>query len=119
MPAAPPITYPTLSNGLPSRPYILQIRPAGPASDHLILRHPSPNLTVADGQTLQPVEQLQGGHTGDVTDVYVEQGDSGAGSAAIYSSAKDATVVRWDERSRRPALTIKGGFSLREGGGTC
>lgn len=27
---------------------------------------------------------------------------------AVWSGAKDAAVVRWDERSRRPATKLKG-----------
>jgi len=27
---------------------------------------------------------------------------------AVWSGAKDAAVIRWDERSRRPATKLKG-----------
>ncbi|ORY28763.1 WD40-repeat-containing domain protein [Naematelia encephala] len=97
-----PLAYPTLSNPLPSRPYILSITPTlSSSSPHLLLRHPSPSITIADNQTLQPVEVLQGGHGGDVTDITVDE------SGGVWSSAKDASIVRWDERTRQPAMTIK------------
>ncbi|KAL1411160.1 hypothetical protein Q8F55_002110 [Vanrija albida] len=98
MPAAPPVAFATLAYQQPSRPYITGITPTS-LSGHLILQHPDPVLTIADAQTLQPVEQLTG-HTGPVTAVQCEEG-------SIWSSGKDATVVRWDERSRRAATTIK------------
>jgi hypothetical protein len=99
MPPAPPIAYATLSSPLPTTPYILSIAPS--PSAHLILRHPSPTLTLADPQTLQPIETFRDGHSGHVTDVTVDQD-------AIWSSARDASVVRWDERSRSAAMSIKG-----------
>jgi hypothetical protein len=94
-----PTAYATLSNGLPSKPYLLSITPA-PSSSHLILRHPSSDLTIVDNQTLQAVDRFAGGHDGNVMDVKVD--------GAIWSGGKDAAVVRWDERSRRPATKLKG-----------
>ncbi|RSH95031.1 hypothetical protein EHS25_000117 [Saitozyma podzolica] len=98
MPPPPPVAYATLSSPLPSAPYILSITPS--PSAHLILRHPSPTLTLSDPQTLQPIETFRDGHSGHVTDVTVDQD-------AIWSSARDASVVRWDERSRSAAMSIK------------
>lgn len=98
MPA--PTAYATLSGSLPSKPYVLSITPS-PSTPHLILRHPSSTLTIVDNQTLQAVDQLTGGHNGNVMDVKTDGG-------AVWTGGKDAAVVRWDERSRRPATTIKG-----------
>ena len=100
MPPAPPVAYATLSNTLPARPYILGITPSS-SSPHLVLRHPSNELTIVDNQSLQPVDVLQGGHNGNITDVCSDGG-------ALWSSAKDGSIVRWDERSRRPESSIKG-----------
>ncbi|WVQ63752.1 uncharacterized protein L199_001905 [Kwoniella botswanensis] len=99
MPAPPSAIYATLSSPLPSKPYILSIKPS-PTNPHLILRHPGPDLTLVDNQTLQPVERLTGGHQGNVTAVAVDQD-------AIWSSAKDGSIVRWDERSRRAGTIIR------------
>ncbi|ORX39317.1 WD40-repeat-containing domain protein [Kockovaella imperatae] len=99
MPAQPPVAYATLCHQLPSKQYILGITPSS-ASPHLILRHPTPELTIADNQSLQPVDVLKGGHKGNVTSVCSDGG-------ALWSSAKDGSVVRWDERSRQPGSTIK------------
>jgi hypothetical protein len=101
MPAAPIVAYATVAHNLSSRPYILSITPS-PQSNHLILQHPSADLTIADNQTLKPIDQLGGGHSGHVTDVVVDE------SGGIWSSGKEGSVVRWDERSRRAGLTIKG-----------
>ncbi|TXT13717.1 hypothetical protein VHUM_01084 [Vanrija humicola] len=98
MPPAPPVAFATLAHQQPGKPYITGITPTS-LSGHLILQHPDPVLTIADAQTLAPVERLTG-HSGPVTAVQCEEG-------SIWSSAKDATVVRWDERSRRAATTIK------------
>ncbi|WWD21279.1 hypothetical protein CI109_105763 [Kwoniella shandongensis] len=101
MPPPPPsMTYATLSSPLPApAPYILSITPS-PTTPHLLLRHPSSSITIVDNQTLQPVEQLQGGHTGLISGIATDQD-------AVWSSGKDARVVRWDERSRRAATIIK------------
>ncbi|WRT69224.1 uncharacterized protein IL334_006208 [Kwoniella shivajii] len=99
MPAPPSITYATISSPLPTRPYILSITPS-PTNPHLILRHPGPELTIVDNQTLQPIERLSGGHQGNITSVVADQ-DS------LWSSAKDGTIVRWDERSKRSATIIQ------------
>jgi WD40 repeat protein len=96
MPADPPLAYATISNPLPSRPYILQIHPSSSIS-HLILRHPSPDLTITDAQTLQPVGSLKG-HTGNITCL--------AGEESLYSGGRDCNIIRWDERSRNIAMKI-------------
>jgi hypothetical protein len=95
----PQTAYATLSNTIPTKPYILSITPS-PSSSHLILRHPSSDLTIVDNQTLQAVDRLSGGHDGNVMDVKAD--------GAVWSGGKDAAVVRWDERSRRPATKLKG-----------
>ncbi|WVQ93072.1 hypothetical protein IAU59_000136 [Kwoniella sp. CBS 9459] len=95
----PSVAHATLSAPLPTNPYILSITPS-PTTPHLILRHPSSELTIADNQTLQPVGQLQGGHKGLISSVATD-------GEALWSAGKDATVVRWDERSRRAASVIK------------
>lgn len=107
MPPLPPVAFATLAHQQPGKPYITGITPTS-LSGHLILQHPDPILTIADAQTLAPVERLTG-HTGPVTAVTCEEG-------SIWSSAKDATIVRWDERSRRAATTIKGGYCSRSSG---
>lgn len=94
-----PTAYATLSNAIPAKPYILSITPL-PSSSHLILRHPSSDLTIVDNQTLQAVDKFAGGHDGNVMDIKAD--------GAVWSGAKDAAVVRWDERSRRPATKLKG-----------
>jgi len=94
-----PTAYATLSNSLPSKPYVLSITPL-PSSSHLILRHPSSDLTIVDNQTLQAVDRFAGGHDGNVMDIKAD--------GAVWSGGKDAAVVRWDERSRRPATKLKG-----------
>ncbi|WVW79522.1 hypothetical protein I302_101491 [Kwoniella bestiolae CBS 10118] len=99
MPSPPSSIYATLSSPLPSKPYILSITPS-PTNPHLILRHPGPDLTLVDNQTLQPVERLTRGHQGNVTSVAVDED-------AIWSSAKDGSIVRWDERSRRAGTIIR------------
>lgn len=99
MPAQPSMAYATLSQTIPSAPYILSILPS--PSGHLILRHPAPYLTIADPQTLQAIGVLQGGHTGNVSDVVVDE-------QAIWSGGKDGGVVRWDERERKAAINFKG-----------
>lgn len=100
MPAAPPLAFATLAEPLPSKPYIVGITPTS-LSNHLVLQHAAPELTLADNQTLKAVDQLKGVHTQPITGVVCEAG-------SIWSSSKDATIVRWDERSRRPATTVKG-----------
>ncbi|WVF65399.1 hypothetical protein IAT40_000126 [Kwoniella sp. CBS 6097] len=99
----PSVAYATLSAPLPTNPYILSITPS-PTTPHLILRHPSSELTIADNQTLQPVDRLQGGHKGLISSVVA---DTEAGAGALWSAGKDANIVRWDERSRRAASVIK------------
>lgn len=101
MPAQPSIAYATLCQTVPSAPYILSILPS--PSGHLILRHPTPYLTLADPQTLQQVDTLQGGHTGNIADVVVDE-------TAVWSGGRDGGVVRWDERGRRAAMNFKGEF---------
>jgi hypothetical protein len=96
-----PTAYAPLSNAIPGKPYILSITPL-PSSSHLILRHPSSDLTIVDNQTLQAVDKFAGGHDGNVMDVKAD--------GAVWSGAKDAAVIRWDERSRRPATKLKGTF---------
>ncbi|KAK8844067.1 hypothetical protein IAR55_006861 [Kwoniella newhampshirensis] len=102
MPPPPPsMTYATLSSPLPPpAPYILSITPSA-SFPHLLLRHPSPSITIVDNQTLQPIEQLQGGHTGLISAIATDR------EGAVWSSGKDARVVRWDERTRRAATVIK------------
>ena len=46
------------------------------------------------------MDRLAGGHDGNIMDVKVD--------GAVWSGGKDAAVVRWDERSRRPATKLKG-----------
>ncbi|WWC63868.1 uncharacterized protein I303_106473 [Kwoniella dejecticola CBS 10117] len=99
MPAPPSISYATISSPLPAKPYILSITPS-PTKPHLILRHPGPDLTIIDNQTLQSVERLTGGHQGNVTSVIADQD-------ALWSSAKDGSIVRWDERSKRAGTIIQ------------
>lgn len=99
MPAQPPVAYATLSNCLPDRQYILSITPSG-TSGHLLLRHPTSEITIADAQSLQAIDSLKGGHDGQVMNVCVDR--------SIWTGGKDAKVVGWDERSRRLATTIKG-----------
>ncbi|OCF35712.1 hypothetical protein I317_06628 [Kwoniella heveanensis CBS 569] len=97
----PSVAYATLSAPLPSNPYILSITPS-PTTPHLILRHPSAELTIADNQTLQPVDRLRDGHKGLISSVAAD-----AEGGALWSAGKDANIVRWDERSRRAASVIK------------
>lgn len=104
MPGQTPITYPLIASPLPSRPYILDIHRLPSASaDHLILRHPAPELGVADAQTLQLVHTLSGGHVGNVSSVSVD-----AETGALWSAGKDARAVRWDERGRGAGMRIDG-----------
>lgn len=104
MPAPAPSVYATLSAPLPSKPYILGITPSS-SSPHLLLRHPSSEITIADNQSLQPIDVLQGGHKGLISSVKADEG-------AIWSSGKEGGIVRWDERSRRAGMTIKGESTL-------
>jgi hypothetical protein len=106
MPALPTTTYATLTSTIPTAPYILSIRPS--PSGHLLLRHPAPYLTLADPQTLQQVDTLSGGHTGNISDVVIDE-------TAVWSGAKDGSVVRWDERGRRAATSFKGAFQTKYG----
>lgn len=105
MPAAPPVAFATLAARLP--PPRTPIRGITPTtlSNHLVLSHGEPHLTIADNQTLQAVDTLEG-HTGTVTTVTCERG-------SIWSAGLDALIVQWDERSRRPAAEIKGELLLR------
>ena len=117
MPSAPPTLYPTATTSLPGRPYILSLTPhLTSTSSHLLLSHPSPEITIIDAQTFQLVDKLKGGHSKDIscvvtstsasTDELVQGGFANEGN--IWSAGTDANVVRWDERSRRPGQTIKG-----------
>lgn len=99
MPAPPPIAYATLTAPLPAAPYILGITPS-PTTPHLVLRHPSQSLTIADNQTLQPVAALQGGHAEHISSVSCDGGE-------LWSAAVDGSIVRWDERGRQKATVIK------------
>lgn len=99
MPAAPPLAFATIAQSQPSKPYILRITPTS-LSGHLILTHPSPELSVADNQTLKAVDVLRGVHSAPITSVRCEEG-------SIWSASKDATIVRWDERSRNVATKIE------------
>lgn len=101
MPAITPVAYATLAEPLPPpKPYIVGITPTS-LSNHLVLRHPENDISIADAQSLQVVDTLAG-HSGPVTQVLCDNG-------SIWSSSMDATILRWDERSRRAATTIKGG----------
>lgn len=114
MPAPPPLTHALLSSPLPSRPYILDIhRYPGTSTDHLLLRHPSPEISIADAQTLQLVNTLKGGHVGNVTGISVDHEQQGA----VWSAGKDARVIRWDERGRGVGMRIDG--KLRTSGVAC
>jgi hypothetical protein len=117
MPSPPATLYPTAVTALPSRPYILSLTPhLTSTSSHLLLSHPSPEITIVDAQTFQLVDKLKGGHSKDIscvvtstsasTDEIVQGGFANEGN--IWSAGVDANVVRWDERSRRPGQTIKG-----------
>jgi hypothetical protein len=74
-----------------------------PTASFLALRHPEPEITLADRATLQAVATLSGAHTAPVTTVCAE--------SSIWSAGKDAKIVRWDERTQRPVAEIKGEFS--------
>jgi len=102
MPGPPPVAHTMLSHSSADKQYILGITPSL-TSPHLLLRHPSPQITIVDAQSLQSIDSLKGGHTGDVTSI-VSDGDG------VWSSGKDASVVRWDERGRRAGMSIKGPF---------
>ncbi len=124
MPRRPvPSLYPVASSSL-NQGYILSITPADSASAHLVLTHPSPRLSIADAQTLQLVDVLgtENGHTSDVSAVCTGLEADGLGGASgeaggVWSASKDATVIRWDERTRTPGQRIRGGWerSLRRG----
>lgn len=103
---APFSAYATLSAPLPvgptgHRPYIVAIHPS-PTTPHLLVRHPETDISICDNQSLESVGSFSGAHTAAVTDIAI--GEEGG----VWSSSKDASVVRWDERSRRPAMNIKG-----------
>ena len=100
MPAQIPVVNAALSRPLHPPQYILGIAPTS-TSGHLILRHPSPDLSIADGQSLQVIDSLRDGHRENVTGVCSDQG-------SVWSSAKDSSIIRWDERSRTPGTTIRG-----------
>jgi hypothetical protein len=102
MPAAPPVAFATLAEPVQSKPYILGITPTS-LTGHLVLEHGSTELTLADAQSLKSVDVLRGQHAERITSVVCEEG-------SIWSAAQDASIVRWDERSRRQAMTIKGGL---------
>ena len=100
MPASTPSVFATLSAPLPSKPYILGITPSS-ASPHLLLRHPSSDITIVDNQSLQPIDVLRGGHKGLISSVKADEG-------AVWSAGKEGGIVLWDERSRKAGMTIKG-----------
>jgi hypothetical protein len=121
MPAATPSILPTGALTLPNKPYILTLTPHLTSSgSHLLLTHPSPEISIVDAQTLQLVDKLKGGHSRDVSCVVTSTSAStdpiGQGGFAnegnIWSAGVDANVIRWDERSRRPGQTIKGEHSM-------
>lgn len=96
MPAEPPVAFATICTKQPG--YILSITPA--SSGALVLRHPEPQLSVCDNQTLERIATLSG-HRQPVTDVVC--GDEG-----VWSSSLDASVIRWDQRSGQEAMKING-----------
>ncbi|BEI82009.1 hypothetical protein CcaverHIS002_0211690 [Cutaneotrichosporon cavernicola] len=91
-----PSLHPARTHALSSRPYIVDIIPT---SSFLALRHPEPEITLADRKTLQGVATLSGAHTAPVTAVCAD--------SSIWSAGKDAKIVRWDERTQRPVAEIK------------
>lgn len=121
-----PAFFPTAANSVGNRSYILSITPhASGSANHLILSHPSPDLSVIDASTLQTLDFFRGGHAGDITSVATstssapayqvnggaglgEQGNGMSALGSVWSAGKDARVVRWDERSRSAGQTIKG-----------
>lgn len=104
MPASPPVGHATLFHPLSGKHYILSITPS-PNTPHLFLRHPSPEITIVDAQSLQPIDSLKGGHQGHVTCIATDD-------ESTWSSGKDAAVVRWDGRGRRAGTVIKGPLKL-------
>lgn len=98
MPAQASTAYATVSQPLQSRAYITGITRLN--SGHLLLSHPSPNLSIADAQTLQQVAELQGGHSQDVVAARADDG--------VWTAGKDGKIIRWDERSRTVSSSIKG-----------
>lgn len=115
--ASIPVIHPTASTAIPSRPYILSLTPHLTASSsHLVVSHPSPDLSIVDASTLQFVDRLTGGHTKDIssvvtstssaTDDVVQGGFANEGN--IWSAGTDARIVRWDQRSRKPGQTVQG-----------
>lgn len=99
MPHSAPVAFATLAAPLPPpKHYITGITPTS-LSNHLVLQHPENDISIADAQSLQVVDRLSA-HTEPVTKVLCDNG-------SIWSSGKDALIVRWDERSRRAATTIK------------
>ncbi|KAJ9118208.1 hypothetical protein QFC22_004114 [Naganishia vaughanmartiniae] len=124
MPPDIPSLFPTASSTIPNRSYILSITPHKTStSNHLILSHPSSELSVIDATTLQTLDSFRGGHTGDITAVVTSTSSASAyqlgGNAmmttgngmsalgSVWSAGKDAQVVRWDERSRTAGQIIK------------
>jgi hypothetical protein len=120
-----PSLFPTASTSLIDRSYILSITPhTSGSANHLILSHPSPDLSVIDASTLQVLDSFRGGHMGDVTAVVTStssapayqvnggigfaQGNGMSALGSVWSAGKDARVIRWDERSRSAGQTIKG-----------
>ena len=121
-----PAFFPTAANSVGNRSYILSITPhASGSANHLILSHPSSDLSVIDASTLQTLDFFRGGHVGDITSVatstssapayqinggaaFGEQGNGMSALGSVWSAGKDARVVRWDERSRTAGQTIKG-----------
>ena len=100
MPAQVPVVNPTMTfPPLPGQ-YILGITPTS-SSGHLIIQQPSRDLYIVDAQSLQAVDSLWGGHGGNVTSVCCDQ-------ESVWSSAKDSTIARWDERSGSPGIEIRG-----------
>lgn len=120
-----PSLFPTASTSVVDRSYILSITPhTSGSANHLILSHPSPDLSVIDASTLQVLDSFRGGHMGDITAVVTStssapayqvnggmgyaQGNGMSALGSVWSAGKDARVVRWDERSRTAGQTIKG-----------
>lgn len=120
-----PSLFPTASASVIDRSYILSITPhTSGSANHLILSHPSPDLSVIDASTLQVLDSFRGGHMGDVTAVVTStssapayqvnggigfaQGNGMSALGSVWSAGKDARVVRWDERSRSAGQTVKG-----------
>ncbi len=113
MPSAIPQLHPVTSSSL-EQGYIFSISPLDSSSTHLVLTHPSPTVSLVDAQTLQLVDTFRDGHRADISALATAVENDGNGGLSgmgseLWTAGKDACVVRWDERSRRPGQTIKGG----------